>query len=175
MENKTKTSTLVVEVDHSQVFKLLVVVAALLCLLYVAYILSNKSKERQQVEAPQLAAPEKTNVDFSELPTKFPSNVPIESGAKTTQNFEVKSPDGNFQATRGFETKLSLADNLKLYTDFLKKDGWEIKATVDNKDLKMVIGQKAEKSLQITMNENTITKIKTVTISYAESKLANVK
>lgn len=175
MENKIKSSNSTDQVDHNQVFKLLVVVAALFCLLFVAYILSNKSKQRQQVEQPQLAAPEKTNVDYSKLPEKFPASIPIESGAKITQNFNASSPDGNFQSTRAFETKETLAANLKLYTEFLKKDGWEIKATIDKPDLKMVFGQKDTEGIQVTMNENSITKKKTVSISYSTNSSVNPK
>lgn len=166
MENKTKPSNNEGNIDQNQLFKLLVVVAALFALLFVAYKLSMNSKKEQAANQTQLAQVEKTNVDFSELPERFPSNIPIETGAQITQNYNSKTPEGQFQATRVFITKQSLAANIKLYTDFLTKEGYEIKSSVDQPTLKMVMGSKGAQSIQVTVNENTVNKDKTVSISY---------
>ena len=170
MENKIKPSNNEGSIDQNQLFKLLVVVAALLALLFVAYKLSLNSKKDQVAEESQPAQVEKTNVDFSKVPEKFPTNIPIEPGAKLTQNYNATTPDGQFQATRTFETQEALATNLKLYTEFLTDDGWEIKATTDDPTFKMVLGTKGKQSLQVSIDENKVTKIKTVSISYTESK-----
>lgn len=128
---------------------------------------SNLSAENQE---PPEAVVGKTNVDFSKLPERFPTNIPMESGAKLTQNYNATTPTGQFQATRTFETKQTLVANQTLYTDFLKKDGWAIKGTTDNPTYKMVMGVKGKQALLIAINEYQVTKIKTVSISFSETK-----
>lgn len=167
MENKNTQSKHVV--DAGQLFKMLVIVAALLCLLYVAYRLGGFNKVKPTV-TPQPAQVQKTNVDFSKTPEKFPANIPLEANARTTQNFNATTPDGVFQAVRTFVTGKSLADNLALYTDFLKKDGWTIKGTLDNPTYKMIIGAKDKSNIQISIDENKVTKERTVSVSYSETK-----
>lgn len=165
MENKNNQTNS--SVDFSQLFKLLVMVAAILALLFVAYKLLNNNKKEV---VPQLVNVEKTNVDFAKLPEKFPSNIPLEADAKILQNYNSVTPEGQFQATRQFETKKSLAENYAFYTDFLKKNGWEIKATTDDATYKMVMGSLLKKAIQVTIEENKINQVKIVTISYSENK-----
>ncbi|MDQ3018340.1 MAG: hypothetical protein M3Q64_00495 [bacterium] len=113
---------------------------------------------------------QKKEVEASQAPEKFPANVPIERDAKITQNYNATTPDGRFQATRVFETNQTLAANLKLYSDFLKNDGWQILATVDQPNFKMVMGSKGKQHLQIQIDENSVSKVKTVSINMTEVK-----
>lgn len=167
MDNKNSQSTHII--DSDQLFNFLVLVVALLCLLFVASKLGLGVRSNKLTNfAP--AQVEKTNIDFSKTPEKFPKDVPIEAGAKITQNFNATTPTGQFQATRVFETKKSLADNLTLYSNFLKKNNWTIKSTIDNSNYKMVIASLDKKNLTIAIDENKTTKIKTVNISYVENR-----
>ncbi len=169
MENKIKDSNSTGNLDHAQLFKLLVLIVALLALLFVAYKLSEKSKHDEVAREPQLPQVEKTNVDFSELPEKFPTDIPMEAGVRITQNYNSLTPEGQFQATRVFETSKSLDATIKVYTDFLNNNDWKITATLDQPNLKMVMGSKDGASIQVTVNQNTINDTKTVSISYMES------
>lgn len=153
--------------DTNQLFKLLLIVAVILCLLFVAYKLMNIKKV---AEVPQLVNVEKTDVEITKLPEKFPSNIPLEEGAEVVQNYNSQTPEGQFQATRQFETKKTLAENYALYTDFMEKNGWEIKATTDDPTYKMVMGNLLKKAVQVTIEENKINQVKIVTISYTENK-----
>ncbi len=165
MENKNSQPDS--SVNFNQLFKLLLMVVVILCLLFVAYKLMNTKKV---AEVPQLVNVEKTDVEISKLPEKFPSNIPLEEGAEVIQNYNSETPEGQFQATRQFETKKSLAENYALYTDFMKKNGWEIKATTDDPTYKMVMGNLLKKAIQVTIEENKINQVKIVTISYTENK-----
>jgi hypothetical protein len=118
----------------------------------------------------QIAEVKKTNVDFANNPDKFPSNVPIEQDAKLTQNYNAQTPDGKFQATKTFQTEQSLSANLSLYTNFLNQDGWKVIATTDDQTYKMVTGTKGKQTLQISIDENKINKVKTVSITLTETK-----
>lgn len=166
MENKTNQSKNLV--DTNQLFKLLVMVAALLCLLFVAYKLAMLGGKKPVSVQP--AQVEKTNVEFTKLPEKFPTNIPLEKDSRVIQNFNTTTPDGQFQAVRTFETAKSLDENLKLYTDFLKKEGWQIVATVDKPAYKMITGQLGSKFISISIDDNKVTEKKSVSISYTENQ-----
>ncbi len=111
----------------------------------------------------------KNEVSTNKLPDQFPTTVPIESGAEITQNYNASTPDGRFQSTRAFVTTKSLADNLKTYQDYLKSNGWKVLATIDEETYKMILGTKDQSQLQVSISENTISKVKTVDISLTMS------
>jgi hypothetical protein len=110
----------------------------------------------------------KTEVPVDKAPEKFPSDMPIEAGSAILQNYNATAPDGRFQATRVFETKESLATNLTIYRNYLTKSGYEIKSTIDQPNYKMVYGTKGNASIQVSIDQNTVSNIKTVSISYTE-------
>ena len=166
MENKNSQSTS--GLTNNQLLKILVVVAVLFLLLYVA-IQINSYKKDEQLSQALPAQVQKTNIDFSQAPEKFPTNIPIESGARLTQNYNATTPQGEFQATRTFITEKSLTENIDFYTDFLNKDGWKTNLSVDQANFKMISGAKEGKKINISADENKVSKIKTVTISYTES------
>ncbi len=123
---------------------------------------SNKPTGEQ---APTTLKVQKTEVPTSQLPQQFPSDIPIESGAKIVQNYNASAEDGRFQATRVFETKKTLSANYTLYKDFFSKNGWTVLTTLDQPTLKVVSAKKNNANAQVTINENSVTKIKTVDIS----------
>lgn len=145
---------------------ILIVLAVLAVAAAAYYFLGLKSQKDRQLEESRKV--EKTNVDFSMAPQKFPANVPIESGARITQNYNSTSADGRFQATRAFETKVTLSENLKIYSEFLKSDGWKVDATTDEANYKMVFGAKGKSTLLISIDENKANSMKTVSITYTE-------
>jgi hypothetical protein len=62
-----------------------------------------------------------------------------------------------------------LADNLTLYKEYLAKAGYKLQSTVDQPTYKMVSGTKGNASLQVSIDENSQFKTKTVNISYTET------
>lgn len=110
----------------------------------------------------------KTKIADDKLPSKMPANIPQETGAQVTDNFTAVNDEGLYQATREFETSKSLAENLTLYTNYLKNNDWDILSTIDKPTLKSVVGSRGADRLQVTITENSSTKIKTVTISFSQ-------
>lgn len=110
----------------------------------------------------------KTEVAQDKLPEKFPATLPIEEGAKITQNYNATANDGRYQATRAFETSKTLAENYTLYNNWLKSNGYTISSTVDEDVYKMVSGTKDKQTVQVSVSENTASKTKTVTISLTQ-------
>lgn len=156
--------------ENSTVFKFVVMVAALLALLFVAIQLSKNpvSKEAVKEELPKTA--EIQQVAEGTLPNKFPADLPIEEGAKVTQNFNATETDGRYNATRQFQSKATLSANLTLYTNYLKNNGWEILTTLDQPTLKMVLGRKDKQQLQAAIAIDPSTNNNVVTLSLTEFK-----
>lgn len=111
---------------------------------------------------------QKTEVDPSQKPDKLPANIPLEANAEITQNYTANNAEGKFQSTREFKTQRTLAENLSTYSQYLKNNGWTITTTVDQPTYKMVMGSKGYQKLHISIAENTVSSVKTVTISYTE-------
>ena len=110
----------------------------------------------------------KADISQDRLPNKFPADMPIEAGAVITQNFNAFAEDGSYQATRAFETSKSLAENMTVFRQYMTKNGWEIKSSVDNPTLKSVVGAKGSQRLSVSASDNPATKVKTVTITLTE-------
>jgi preprotein translocase subunit SecB len=111
----------------------------------------------------------KKDVDVAKLPDRFPSDIPLEADAKVDQNFTAQTQNGQYQATRVFQTTKTLDENYKIYSAYLKSAGWTTIANVDQDKLKVLGAKKGDAFLQININENSVNKIKTVSISYSEN------
>ncbi len=146
----------------------IIIVLAILIALGLFFFLNQRNQQSKQVES-ETGKVTKTNVDFDKAPQGFPEGVPIETGAKLTQNYNATTPDGRFQATRVFETSKTLDENLAIYSDYLKKQGWEIGSTLNDPTYKVVSGTKGVQNMQVVIDENKVNKIKTVSITYSES------
>lgn len=156
---------------NSRPLKILIVIALSLLLIYVStqVYFWQKNKSSNQLSLDQIkrtSQVKKTNIDFSKFPEKFPSNVPIEAGSEITQNYNATTPDGRLQATRSFITKKSLVENIDLYTNFLKKDGWKTSVSNNDPAFMKVTGSKEGQKLIIAVDENRTSKKKTVIITY---------
>lgn len=154
--------------------KRIVYLVVLLVVLIIAAVYFFKQTDQTAEVSPEKQETEKateikkTDVDVNKNPEKFPADIPIEQGAAILQNYNATAPDGRFQATRVFETKDTLAANLTIYRNYLTKSGYEVKSTVDQPNYKMVFGTKGNASLQISIDQNSVSNIKTVSISYTE-------
>jgi len=104
-------------------------------------------------------------VDPSKLPDKFPADFPTEAGATVTQNYQATTPDGREQSTRTFQTAKSLDDNLKIYQDYFKKNGWTINSTQTGDNYRSILATKNGVLIQVAIDENPSTHIKTVNIT----------
>lgn len=148
-----------------------VVIGFLIIAGLVYFLKDDNTSNTQEYYNNQQPSVQKTNVDFSKLPEKFPSDIPIEKDAKITQNYNSTTPEGHFQATRTFVTQLSLAENFATYEKFFNDNGWTIIATTNDPTYKMIAGSKDKQNIQVTIDENKgENKIKTVSISYSEFK-----
>ena len=146
---------------------LLLILAAAAALTLIARQFMGPDTNVAEQEDGQLKL-NKQDVAAEQLPQQFPSNLPVEAGATITENFNATTDDGRIQATRAFTTKKTLAENLTLYTKYMKDNGWTIGLTVDESMEKMVAGSKGSQRLQVNIVEHPSTNIRTVTISVTE-------
>lgn len=148
---------------------LVIAIAAIIAsLVYAMMVRKNAGQSGTKDENKDQIQIVKKEVDKAKAPEKFPSDIPIEAGAVITQNYNATAPDGRFQATRVFETKKTLAENLTIYKDYLEEDNWKVASTVNLENYKMVFGSKGKAQLQVSIDQNSESKVKTVSISYTE-------
>ncbi len=150
---------------------LCIIVLAFAGLVWV-YSVTDRGGDKQSMEKPKEVVTKK-NIPVEQTPDKFPKDVPIEDGAVITQNYNATAVDGRFQATRTFETTKTLDANYKIYQDYMKNNDWEVKANVNTENYKMLLGVNGTAQLQVSINENSVTKVKTVDISLTDT--ADVK
>lgn len=115
---------------------LLVVVAVIVA----SYLIFSKSQiakapvkpqnqnqaQDQKTTRPAVAKVEVQAVPKTELPKDFPSDVSLEAGAEITLNFNAINAKGEYQASREFISKKTVAENYVLYQKILKDNGWTI-------------------------------------------------
>lgn len=126
-----------------------------------------RKSDTAQVEDKKLEV-NKTEVPASQLPGNLPQDLPYEKDAKVIQNFSAVAEDGAKQYTRSYETKRSAAENIKVFTDYLTKNGWTITATIQNGEYNVVAARKEKMAFQMDINTDSETKALKVTISMTE-------
>lgn len=104
------------------------------------------------------------------LPSHFPSNIPIEAGAKILVNLNHTSTDGRYQGTRKFVTAQSIVENSKIYKNFLEANGWKIESSSDTETLKHFSARKGDDLIQIVLVESAVADGNTVEISVQQAQ-----
>ncbi|HMQ01744.1 MAG TPA: hypothetical protein PKD79_01595 [Candidatus Doudnabacteria bacterium] len=149
-------------VSFDQAFKLVVLVAALLALLYVAIWLSDVTpKPSSRTVTPQEDTTENATVTArmipdNMLPQGFPDNFPVESGAEVKENVILNVDNQGDQATRTFTSSQSMTANYTLYSNYLRNNGWEIMTQINEANYKMVLGKKGFQLLQVNINPSDV-------------------
>lgn len=152
----------------------IVIVALAIIVLALAgliLVFSMTDKSGPQVNDQETPIVTQKDLPVTQVPEKFPVNVPIEEGATILQNYNATAADGRFQATRTFETKKSLDANFTIYENYLKANNWKIETTLNQPEYKLLVGTNGNTQLQISLSENTVDKVKTVDISLTELNL----
>lgn len=152
---------------------IIIVVIVILGLGGVAYyVVQNQTgkvtNKNNQNQAKQQLNVTKSEKNTNELPDKFPTDIPIETGAKIIQNYNASTPDGRFQATRVFESAKSMDENLKIYKDYLTSKNYKLQPVVEVPNFKSISGTNDNMNLQVSMNYNASTKITTVSINLTQ-------
>jgi hypothetical protein len=116
---------------------------------------------------------ERTDIEATKIPPKIPTDIPFESGATISQNYAATTSDGKTQGTRVFETKKSITDAYKVYETYFKQNNWTVVSTVDQPQLKSISAQKDGVLVHVSVNENNVTKVKTVDVTVTDAPPAS--
>jgi len=110
--------------------KILIIVIIILVVVFGAILLM---KVKVNISGnPSSASPTAVPVEAvspSQLPQQFPADIPLEAGAQVTLNYNATNAAGNFQASREFISKKTIAENYAFYQAALKDNGWSITGT----------------------------------------------
>jgi len=148
----------------------LVALCIIAALVYVLVNTTSKTPVDDTTKPDHQTQPKvtRTDVDPTVVPEKVPKDIPMEKGATIIQNYTLATTDGKAQSTRAFKTSKSLADNYKLYTNYFNDNGWTIQNFVDNPKSKMINAVKDETRVQVTLNESSVDKSRTVDITVTD-------
>ena len=154
--------------------KPLVIVLVILVVVAAGIVWYSQSRTQPQTQQPpasgqtadQLPQIKKTEVPTNKLPDGFPADIPLEAGASITQNYNAEGT-GLVQATRVWTTQQTLDASFLVYTKFFNnaKNGWKVLTTLNQPQLKSISVSKGDVQVIVTINQNSITQEKTVSIS----------
>lgn len=162
-------------VTMDQAFKLLVLVAALFALLYVALLLANESKKRtadqSAVTQPESDLPyQKVMVTDSQLPPLFPADIPLEADVEILENSSLTADDGDLQANRRFESRLSASENYSKYLGYMQQNNWDISVQNNGTSQKLLRATKGYQSLMVRIDPNPVKQTTTVSLIFSETR-----
>lgn len=115
--------------------RLLVLVTALgvaVVILAAFYFATDKFTKNFSEKEPPIT---KTNIADNEIASSFPTDLPIEPGSKTVQNYEARAKDGRKQSTFSATTQKPLVQAAQVYRDFFAEKEWtEVEYSTENPD-----------------------------------------
>lgn len=114
---------------------------------------SSQNIEQPAAEDNQSREPQKTEFG-TDVPTDFPTDIPIEKGAKVQQSYGLNYADQK-QLSIVFLSAKTVKENYSLYSDFLKKQNWNVLNTYDNPKVSSLYGTKENNEINVTIGEST--------------------
>lgn len=100
------------------------------------------------------------SVPQNELPSKLPQNIPQEEDAPIIRNEIIKVSQGvETQYLRTYYSAKSVEENVKIFRDFLAKDGWKIVGEKVEENFAVFMAKKESETgdFKLTISENNIT------------------
>ncbi len=136
-----------------------VAVVAMIIISVVFYIYKNSKNALPALPREQTAIipPEPKKTDFgTKVPTDFPADIPVENGVKVEQSYSLNYV-GQKQLTIVLLSTKTVKENYSLYSDFLKKQNWNVLNAYDNPTVSSLYGTKENVDINVTISENTST------------------
>lgn len=85
------------------------------------------------------------------IPSGFPPDIPIENEAKLEQSYSKDYQEAGKQLTVVFASKKSVAENQKIYTDYLINNQWAIHSNSADEKLVSFYAQKDNMDLNLVI------------------------
>lgn len=123
--------------------------------LYGFYYLSSKNSGTLVTETIEEVGSQKPfeplRTEFgADLPTNFPTSIPIEEGALNEQSYSLAYP-GQKQLTIVFPSTKTVNENYLLYIDFLTTDMWTVVSSYENDSIATLYAMKDNNDINITI------------------------
>lgn len=156
------------EAIKKNLVSLIMLVAAALAIALIVSIFVGDEGQDAGAQLPDISIGKIVDVEGDKLPDKFPADIPLEAEAPILQNYNLTAENGDFQATRVFETKKTLSENFALYSTYLKNGQWTLNSSSDEPKLKVLSASRDKDRLLITFTETEGSN--TVNISFTKLK-----
>lgn len=93
-------------------------------------------------------------VDYgTNIPTDFPTDIPIEEGVKVEQSYGLNYV-GQKQLTFVFLSSKTTEENYAIYVDFLEKQNWNVSNKYASSTVSSLYGTKGSYDINVTIHEN---------------------
>lgn len=156
--------------DHT--FYLLVLVAAIFSLIFVAYMLRGHNiffGSRSANIPKQTSLDQKIVVPENTVPEGIPADIPMPTNAVVIDNFTKNNSDGSRNSQRSFETSLSIEESIRIYSNYMRSNGWGmVKQPISQSGISIIAGAKDNQNLTIMISENKTNSTKVVVIDLFE-------
>lgn len=153
-----------------QRLKLLLIILTAIAVLLVLYVTIKVGKEYlykptemmtgvppKDADTSHTTFPEPEKIDFgASFPTDFPADIPTEKDAKLTQSYSLDYPEQK-QLSIFFDSTKTVKENYALYSDYAKKEGWNILNTEEKSNLSFLYATKESMEMNVTVVESTVT------------------
>lgn len=106
------------------------------------------------------------------IPDSFPKSIPIPDGAKITSSMSSSSDDQGDSIVVMYELDGDFKEISKLYTDFLKNEGYSDTSTTEMGDTYMGGGTKDGMQLSIVLSKDASSGLISCMLTYATNKTA---
>jgi hypothetical protein len=161
--------------------KLILVILSVLIIISLALIFINfkNRAEKKAQKSSEQTSPNTSHIYYGtendayddgnqmKIPEGFPAEIPVEFGSEIVLSKSQTNADGNSESSLEIASKQSIQENFTSYQNLLKKNGWEITGTTENKIIgNVVIGN--------TINATKDDKILKIKIYYDKIKQARV-
>ncbi|MBL8030204.1 MAG: hypothetical protein JNN11_03075 [Candidatus Doudnabacteria bacterium] len=131
--------------------------------------LPKKEVKAPEVKETTLEQPLPKPVEHSKLPEKFIAGFLLEENVTVTDNYNSET-DKIFQATRQYVSKKSLAENYKLFENYLNSNSWKIVSRAQNEQYRILSAEKDGTMVTVSMTANALEKQNIVDITFTYAK-----
>lgn len=175
MENDNDKVKLAEHISHDHLFYLLVLVAAIFSLMFVVYVIlgpNNFFRSRSANSPKQALMDQKIVVPEDKVPEAIPSDIPLPTNALVIDNFTKNNSDGSRKSQRSFETNLSIEENVRIYSNYMRSNSWIMgEQPISQSGISIITGTKDNQNLTIVISENKTNNTKVVVIDLFEKSV----
>ena len=144
------------QISHKKIINIIVGIIAIAILvtfvLYKQYGTQAPATVMEQKVATS-TEPKKTEFDANE-PVDFPTDIPVEKGIKFEQSYSLDYK-GQKQLTIVFLSAKTIKENFTLYSNFLKKQNWNLSKEYEGTEVSSLYGTKESNDINVTISGST--------------------